>query len=117
MRLITEFGFDFVARSACAVVVFPGWIFGVRITTLNHEAFHNSMKSCAIIEPLPSELFEIFDRFRRDVGPKFDHNLTLGGRNNRYFVCCAHVRNRLNGFEISPSFLPASYRHPANRRE
>ena len=86
MRTVVEFSFDGVSRSACAPFGFLAGVFGKRVATLNHEAFDDAMKACAIIKSFTSEFLEIGNGFRRNIRPEFDDHFTVGCVDDRNFM-------------------------------
>src|SRR6478672_8895295 len=56
MREIVEFSLYFVARSAFAITAFFCRIFGVRVTTLDHEALDDPVKDGAVVKTFPGKL-------------------------------------------------------------
>src|SRR3954471_14832013 len=77
--MIIELGFDFVAGISLAPMVFLSEILAQWIAALNHEALHNTMERCAIIETLPGKGFKILDGFGGGIRPKLDHHVPFGG--------------------------------------
>src|SRR5690242_1548649 len=70
MRMIVEFGFDFVAGTAGAVTAFLGWVFRIRIASLDHETLHDSMKNRAIIKARARQFLEVLNRGGSGIAPK-----------------------------------------------
>ena len=86
MVFVIKLGIDFVTRIAGAKPRFVIWVFGQRITALNHETFNDAMKRRAIIKSFSREGFKIFNRLGRDVRPKLDNHFTFGGFYDGHFI-------------------------------
>ena len=52
-------------------------VLGEGIAALNHEPLHDAVKTGAVVEAFFGKGLEILDRFRRDVGPKFDDHFAV----------------------------------------
>src|SRR5580765_1064805 len=86
MRAIIEFGFDLVSRIACPPIFLHSWILGQRISALNHEPFHDAMKSGSVVKAFLCEGLEILDRFWRYIRPEFQDQLARGRFDDRDFI-------------------------------
>jgi hypothetical protein len=78
VSLGVKLGFDLVTGTTRA------WLpastsLGVWATTLNHKTFDYTVKGSPVIEALLGKFLEILDMTGRDVGPKFEGDIALGG--------------------------------------
>lgn len=89
VRLAVEFGFDFVAGITGAGGALCAR-FCVRAAALDHESLDDAVKGRAVVKPVTGEFLEVFHRLWRDFWPKGDGDISGGGFQNGYFLCCAH---------------------------
>src|SRR5436305_307373 len=92
MRAVIEFGFDLVTRTAGAPTMFSAGILRQRIAALDHEAFHNAMKSRAVIKAFLGKGLEVLHRLGRDIRPELHHHFTRRRFDHSHFVRIAHDR-------------------------
>ncbi len=86
MGLVVEFRLHFVPRPAGAPGVFRFRVLRQRVAALDHETLHDAMKRRAVVESLGGKGLEIFNGFRRDVRPEFNHHLARRGFDDGHFV-------------------------------
>jgi hypothetical protein len=74
MGMMVEFRFDFVTRAPLPIALLFGRILRIRVSTLNHESFHDSVENGPIIKAIPGQLLKVLDCIRRGIGPELhDH--------------------------------------------
>lgn len=73
-----ELGVDGVAGATGSVHV-PGLVFGVRVTTLDHESRDDTVESDSVIEAFGGELLEILGVSGGVFGEELDDNSTVVG--------------------------------------
>ena len=95
-----EFCLDGVARTALPPGVLGGFIFGVRVAALDHEAFDDAVKTGAVVKAFLGELLEVFDMARREVRVKLQHHGAFAGFDDGYFLGFGRLGGGGVGFGI-----------------